>query len=404
MSYGDSSFTVTQLNEYVKMLIDSDEVLQTAAVVGEISNFKHHYATGHLYFSLKDDRSVVKCVMFARDASRLRFTPENGMTVTVWGRVSVFPRDGAYQLYVGFMSPLGLGEQLAAFEQLKKKLSDEGLFDQARKRPIPGFPKRIGIVTSQTGAAIRDLQSILERRWPVGHVILYPALVQGAGAPASLCAGIEYFNNRCPVDVIIVGRGGGSGEDLSAFNDEKLARTIASSAIPVISAVGHESDVSISDFVADLRAPTPSAAAELAVPDMSEYSSRINALCDRIRSMVAGKIENCEEMLSALSSSAVLTNPMRFFELREMEFIRLSERLDSSYHSRVAEASAEFSANVAKLEALSPLAVLSRGYGIVEKDGHTLSSVSHVVPGDKINVVMRDGSAEAEIINVKFKK
>ena len=289
MSYGDSSFTVTQLNEYVKMLIDSDEVLQTAAVVGEISNFKHHYATGHLYFSLKDDRSVVKCVMFARDASRLRFTPENGMTVTVWGRVSVFPRDGAYQLYVGFMSPLGLGEQLAAFEQLKKKLSDEGLFDQARKRPIPGFPKRIGIVTSQTGAAIRDLQSILERRWPVGHVILYPALVQGAGAPASLCAGIEYFNNRCPVDVIIVGRGGGSGEDLSAFNDEKLARTIASSAIPVISAVGHESDVSISDFVADLRAPTPSAAAELAVPDMSEYSSRINALCDRIRSMVAGK-------------------------------------------------------------------------------------------------------------------
>ncbi len=397
MNNNDLALSVTQLNDYVKMLIDSDELLQTAVVRGEISNFKHHYATGHLYFSLKDDKSLVKCVMFARDASRLTFEPDNGMTVTIWGRVSVFPRDGAYQLYAGFMSQTGLGDQHAAFEHLKNKLMNEGLFDKERKLSIPEFPKSIGIITSPTGAAIQDILNILHRRWPVVRTELYPALVQGEGAAASLCAGLKYFDSGHDVDVIIIGRGGGSGEDLSAFNDEALARAIAASEIPVISAVGHETDVSISDFVADLRAPTPSAAAELAVPDMKEYLSVIDSLLKRSRGVVSKNLEYAESRLNQLGRSKVLTDPLRYIELRENEVLYLGKRIDSSFKTILSRNEASLADRIGRLESLNPLSVLTRGYSFVQKDTRVVSSADQLGKGDDITLTFADGSVEAVV-------
>lgn len=397
MNPNEQAFSVTQLNEYVKMLIDSDEILQTAAVCGEISNFKHHYATGHLYFTLKDERSSVKCVMFARDAARLKFEPENGMTVTAWGRVSVFPRDGAYQLYVGFMSPSGLGEQFYAFEMLKQKLASEGLFDAARKKMIPKFPKKIGIITSPAGAAVRDLYNVLTRRWPIVEIELFPALVQGTGAASSLRKGIEYFDSKDDIDVVIIGRGGGSGEDLSAFNDEALARSIAASKIPVISAVGHEVDVSISDFVADLRAPTPSAAAELAVPDMGEYNAILSSHLGRIKGIVSRRIEFGESRLKTLSESSVLKSPEKYFDIKFTELDYLAERLVDKYDDIIKANGSKFSSLVAKLEALSPLSVLSRGYSITNKGDKVVSSVAEISSGDDLILVFNDGKVDVKV-------
>jgi len=397
MNPNEQAFSVTQLNEYVKMLIDSDEILQTAAVCGEISNFKHHYATGHLYFTLKDDRSAVKCVMFARDAARLKFEPDNGMTVTAWGRVSVFPRDGAYQLYVGFMSPSGLGEQYYAFEMLKQKLASEGLFDASRKKKIPKFPKKIGIITSPTGAAVRDLFNVLTRRWPIVEIELFPALVQGSGAAASLKKGIEYFDSKDDIDVVIIGRGGGSGEDLSAFNDEALARSIAASRVPVISAVGHEIDVSISDYVADLRAPTPSAAAELAVPDMQEYNAILSSHLGRIKGIVSRKIEFGESRLKTLSGSSVLRSPEKYFDIKFTELDHLAERLGNKYDDIIKTNSSKFLSLVAKLDALSPLSVLSRGYSITNKGDKAVSSVAEISSGDDLTLIFNDGKADVKV-------
>ena len=397
MNPNEQAFSVTQLNEYVKMLIDSDEILQTAAVCGEISNFKHHYATGHLYFTLKDERSAVKCVMFARDAARLKFEPDNGMTVTAWGRVSVFPRDGAYQLYVGFMSPSGLGEQYYAFEMLKQKLASEGLFDASRKKAIPKFPKKIGIITSPTGAAVRDLYNVLTRRWPIVDIELFSALVQGSGAATSLKKGIEYFDSKDDIDVVIIGRGGGSGEDLSAFNDESLARSIAASKIPVISAVGHEIDVSISDFVADLRAPTPSAAAELAVPDMGEYNAILSSHLGRIKGIVSRKIEFGESRLKTLSESSVLKSPEKYFDIKFTELAYLSEKLGDKYDDIIKTNGAKFSSLVAKLDALSPLSVLSRGYSITNKGNKAVSSVTEISSGDDLVLIFNDGKVDVKV-------
>lgn len=397
MYNNEQSITVTQLNEYVKMLIDSDELLQTVVVCGEISNFKNHYSTGHLYFSLKDERSLVKCVMFAGSAARLRFEPQNGMLVTVWGRVSVFPRDGAYQLYAGFMSPLGAGDQYAAFEMLKNKLSNEGLFDVSKKLPIPQFPQRIGIVTSPTGAAIRDILNILTRRWPVADTELYPALVQGVSAAKSLVDGIKYFNQTSRVDVIILGRGGGSGEDLNAFNDESLARTIYDSTIPIISGVGHETDISICDFVADLRAPTPSAAAELAVPDMNEYLAILHSFLNRSLSALNKKIEYYDLKLQNFFSSPVLRNPIRYLEDRENELIYFTNRIESSYKMIVKESEADFSKLVSRMEDLNPLTVLSRGYTIVRKQKAVVKSASELDSGDLVKIVFADGSVDAKV-------
>lgn len=397
MNPNEQAFSVTQLNEYVKILIDSDEILQTAAVCGEISNYKHHYATGHLYFTLKDERSAVKCVMFARDAARLKFEPENGMTVTAWGRVSVFPRDGAYQLYVGFMSPNGLGEQYYAFEMLKQKLASEGLFDAERKKKLPKFPNKIGIITSPTGAAVRDLYNVLTRRWPIVEIELYPALVQGSGAALSLRKGIEYFDAKDDVDVVIIGRGGGSGEDLSAFNDEALARSIAASKIPIISAVGHEIDVSISDYVADLRAPTPSAAAELAVPDMGEYNAILSSHLGRIKGIVSRKLEFGESRLKTFSESSVLKSPEKYFDIKFTELDYLAERLDDKYDDIIKANSSKFSSLVAKLDALSPLSVLSRGYSIANKGYKVVSSVAEISSGDDLVLIFNDGKVDVKV-------
>ncbi len=397
MFNNEQSFTVSQLNEYVKMLIDSDELLQTVVVSGEISNFKNHYATGHLYFSLKDEKSLVKCVMFAGSAARLRFEPENGMQVTVWGRVSVFPRDGAYQLYAGFMSPSGAGDQHAAFEMLKNKLLNEGLFDNSQKLPIPHYPQKIGIVTSPTGAAVRDILNILNRRWPIAETELYPALVQGSGAVASLIDGIRYFNKTSDVDVIILGRGGGSGEDLSAFNDEALARAIFESQIPIISGVGHETDTSISDFVADLRAPTPSAAAELAVPDMDEYLARLSSALNRASSAMNKQIEYYALKLHSLSSSSVLKQPMRYLEERENDLIFFEKRIENAFNMQLKDSESGLFRLVARLEDLNPLSVLSRGFSIVRKKESVITSSSELTTGDRINLTFTDGTVNAVI-------
>ena len=389
--------TVSQLNGYMRALIDSDPVLAQIGVRGEISNFKRHYASGHLYFSMKDEQSLVKCVMFASAAQRLRFSPKDGDDVLAFGNVSVYPRDGTYQLYVSAMLPAGVGNQYAAFEKLKKKLEAEGLFDRDRKKPIPEYPKTVGLVTSDTGAAVRDLLDILGRRYPCADVILYPALVQGAGAPVSVASGIEYFNASGCADVIIIGRGGGSGEDLSAFNDEMLARTIAASRIPVISAVGHETDFTIADFAADLRAPTPSAAAELCVPDRIQLLRRFRDLYDRASAAAAGKIASAEQRLGLLAKSQVLRSPEKYIELRMNDLSRNEEKMNAAYSGKLHSLEAKLAGVCSGLEAMSPLAVLGRGYGVVSINGSFVSGVSGMNPGDTAIIRMADGSASATI-------
>jgi exodeoxyribonuclease VII large subunit len=295
------------------------------------------------------------------------------------------------------MSPSGLGEQYYAFEMLKRKLSSEGLFDTARKKSLPRYPQKIGIITSPTGAAIRDLYNVLTRRWPVAEIELYPALVQGSGAALSLRKGVEYFDSKNEVDVVILGRGGGSGEDLSAFNDEALARAIASSNIPVISAVGHETDVSISDFVADLRAPTPSAAAELAVPDMREYSNALSSQLARIKGILSQRIEFGEARLKTLSESSVLKSPQRYFDIKFNELDHLSERLADKYGDIINANGSRFASLVAKLDVLSPLSVLSRGYSIATKDDKTVSSVRDISSGDELELIFNDGKVDVKV-------
>jgi len=393
----EQAFSVTQLNNYIKSLIDSDELLQTAVVCGEISNFKKHFASGHLYFSLKDEKSVIKCVMFAREASRLKFAPDNGMVVTIWGRVSIFPRDGAYQLYASYISPVGVGDQFIAFEYLKNKLAGEGLFDLSRKKPIPKYPQKIGVITSATGAAIRDIINVLNRRWPVVDIELYPALVQGEGAANSLVRGIEHFNLTRSCDVIILGRGGGSGEDLSAFNDENLARAIDASSIPIISAVGHEIDYSISDFVADMRAPTPSAAAELAVPDMSEYIHKINALIDRAENNINKNLQYCEQKLKTFEFSGVLSKPTHYIEALESEMLYFEKTLDTSIDQIISEYASLLKNNVVKIKALNPLDVLSRGYALVGKSDAVVSSSAQLNKDDLVSITFSDGTVNAVI-------
>ncbi len=402
----NAALTVTQLNNYVKSLFDTDDVLAAVTVRGEISNFKNHYSTGHLYFSLKDNESLIRCVMFASSASRLKFTPENGMTVTLWGRVSVYPRDGAYQIYVSNMIPDGIGEQYIAFEQLKKKLEAEGLFDPSRKKTIPKFPSVVGVVTSSTGAAIRDIVNVLSRRYPVADVLIHPALVQGTAAAASIAEGVKFFNDpnnffeTLPPDVIIIGRGGGSGEDLSAFNDEGLARTVAASSIPIISAVGHETDFSITDFVSDLRAPTPSAAAELAVPDRAELLRKLANVTSRCTSVMSRRVEHYQKQLDTLSSARVLRSPQSLLDIRLDMVSRLADKLDNEYEKNVDGASAKLANVAAKLDAMSPLKVLSRGYAVVHADGGVVTSVASLDIGQEVGIVLGDGDARAKVIQI----
>lgn len=388
-----AAMSVSQLNEYVRSLLAESPVLADVTVRGEISNFTFHRASGHLYFSLKDADGVLSAVMFRSSAGRLRFQPENGMKVLARGSVSVYVRDGKYQLYVTMMEPDGIGSLYLAFEQLKKKLEQEGLFDEKRKRPLPRFPRCIGVITSPTGAAVRDILQILGRRFPQAEVILYPALVQGAEAPASLLAGVQYFNTNKTVDVLIIGRGGGSFEDLYAFNDERLARAIAASTVPVVSAVGHETDFTICDFVADRRAPTPSAAAELAVPDVRELAAAIQVLRSRMQQAAVNRLHADQKAVADLAQRPVLSKPEGLYREQTMRLLSASERLFHLTKERVTAEKGRFREAAAKLDMLNPLAVLLRGYGVVYDEGkHVVSSVKSLKPGSDFSVRLCDGT------------
>lgn len=396
--------SVSQLNRFTKLIFDSSELLSDIYVKGEISNFVNH-RTGHFYFSLKDEACAVKAVMFRSDASRLPFLPENGMKVIVHGRVSVFERDGVYQLYADDIQPDGIGSLYYAYEQLRKRLESEGLFDERHKKPLPRFPSRVGIITSPTGAAIRDMMNIIGRRFPLCEMLLYPALVQGDGAAASCAAGLRYFNSEKNVDVIILGRGGGSIEDLWAFNDEKLARAVYASEIPVVSAVGHESDFTICDFAADVRASTPSAAAELVVPDSSEVRAFLSGEARRLSLTVLSVVSAAQRRLDLLSSSPALKSQVHYVETKRIILSQYLDRLDAAVRHIKDEKNAYYKEKIASLAALNPLAVLSRGYSVsYAEDGTIVRSVSALSEGDRVRGVLSDGEFYSTVTGIKKKK
>lgn len=390
--------TVTQLNTCIKTLIEGTDFLRSVYIKGEISNFTNHYKTGHFYFTLKDEGSLLKAVMFRASAAKLPFVPENGMKVVVHGRISAFVRDGQYQLYADDMEPDGIGSLYFAFEQLKKKLEGEGLFAESRKKPLPKIPTRIGIITSPTGAAIRDMINIIGRRFPYAKILLYPALVQGNDAPPQLIAGINYFNAARNVDVVIIGRGGGSIEDLWAFNDEGLARCIAASQLPVISAVGHETDFTICDFVSDRRAPTPSAAAELAVPETAELKRKINNIVGRMELLLGRQIEQRRQAVRYLSAARGLSAPAAMLDDRRMNLIYLSEKLDHAVQVKMNACRADLAQRAVKLDALNPLAIFGRGYSAAfAENGELLSRVDQLEVGQPITLRLSDGEAQANV-------
>ena len=396
--------SVGQVNSFIKQIIESNRILSSVYIRGEISNFTNHYRTGHFYFSLKDENGVIAAVMFRSAAEKLKFLPADGMKVIVHGRVSAFVKSGQYQIYVDHIEPDGVGGLYIAFEQLKNKLAAEGLFDPEIKKPLPKLPNRIGIITSPTGAAVRDMIDITKRRFPLAELILYPALVQGEGAAAQLTAGVRFFNSqigkRASVDIIIIGRGGGSMEDLWAFNDETLARTVASSLIPVISAVGHETDFTICDFAADMRAPTPSAAAELAVPDSFELGRKINNITSHMELALTKKIKACREELSDLSSSRALTSPQSFIDDKRMALDSLSKELESSLKLGIASKRSDFAALTASLEALNPMSVISRGYAAVFIGNKVVKSVDQLDKGERFTLRLSDGSVRGEVMEI----
>ncbi len=394
--------SVSQLNSYVKNRLESDPHLAGLYVSGEISNFTNHYQSGHLYLTLKDDKAAIKAVMFRGSASKLVFKPENGMKVIVRARVSLYENTGAYQLYIDEMQPDGVGALQLAFEQLKKKLAAEGLFDDSRKRPLPRYPMRVGVITSPTGAAVRDIFNVLGRRFPLARVVFCPVLVQGEGAAPSIVEAIRRFNDRQAADVLIVGRGGGSIEDLWAFNEEMVARAVAASAIPIISAVGHETDFTICDFVADLRAPTPSAAAELAVPDAVRLAAEVHSLRDRLELGCRGVVADCERRLELLRQKRCLCEPGYYTEEQAMRLDYLTRRLAAAVRQPLATADSRLAAAASKLDALSPLKVLGRGYAIgYTADGQMLHSVEQVAPGDGVRLQLTDGTVACQVCEVQ---
>lgn len=419
------ALTVSQLNAYIKSLVDRDDFLGSVAVRGELSNYKI-YPSGHHYFTLKDAESSLKCVMFRSAAGKLRFRPESGMGVTAWGRISVYPRDGAYQLYCEALMPEGFGDLQMAYEQLKAKLEKEGLFDRSHKKPIPRYPERIAVITSSAGAAVHDIIRVLRRRWPMGKIILLPVRVQGVEAPGEIAAALRYASEHKVADVVITGRGGGSIEDLWAFNDERVARAIYDCEIPVISAVGHEPDVTIADFVADLRAATPSNAAELAAPDVTELMQAIDSAMRRLENSMAKRISGSREALEALSSRRVLQSATGFIEQRrsQVETLRvrleaasgfasksrsqldnLASRLDSALDAAMTRKKNEYLRAAAKLDALSPLKVLSRGYAIaMDEDGRAVKDSSGVRAGDKLTVRLASGALGCRVEDVYGKQ
>lgn len=390
-------FTVTQVNEFIKALLDGAAPLQGLYVRGELSNYKI-YPSGHHYFMLKDGASVVRCVMFASSASRLRFRPENGMKVIAAGRISVYPRDGAYQLYCTSLSVAGVGDLYVAFEQLKEKLLSQGLFDDAHKKPLPRYPQRIILITSPAGAAVHDMIRILRRRYPIAKVLLLPVRVQGTEAPYEIAEAIRYANRHQLADLIITGRGGGSVEDLWAFNDEGVARAIYDSVIPVISAVGHEPDVTISDFVADARAATPSNAAELAVPDMADLLRRLGQQESRMQQGVRSILTQRQQQLDSLGNQRVLAQPLGLLQNHWQRLDLATQRLGYAMQRQLDEHQRVFARNVAALDAMSPLKVLGRGYAIAQDmQGRVLRSSRQVECGDTVRVHLGEGSLHCTV-------
>ena len=383
--------TVSELNAHIKGLLDSDLLLGSLAVRGELSNYKV-YSSGHHYFTLKDAESSLKCVMFRSSASRIRFRPENGMGVTAVGSVSVYPRDGVYQLYCSELIPTGMGDLYLAFEQLKVRLSKEGLFDPSHKKPLPAYPKRIAVITSGSGAAVRDIIRVLGHRWPDTEVVILPVRVQGVEAPPEIVGAIRYANRYRVGDLIITGRGGGSMEDLWAFNDERVARAIYDSELPVISAVGHEPDVTIADFVADLRAATPSNAAELAVPDQADVRETLNGYRSRFEHALRRQLTEGANRLKDLSGRKVLTSPTAYLDFKRMELDRLQGRIVTVSEGWLASRRQQFGQTAAALDAMSPLKVLARGYAVATNEkGAIIRNTADVVNGEKLRLRVTDG-------------
>lgn len=390
--------SVSQLNRYIKMNFDADENLANIFISGEISNFTNHYRTGHLYFTLKDDSAAVRAVMFNSSAKRLKFMPEDGMKVIARGRVSVYEASGQYQLYVDDMQPDGVGALNLAYEQLKEKLQKEGLFSELHKKPLPPYPEKVGVITSPTGAAVRDIINVLGRRFPYAEIVFCPVLVQGDGAHLQLTDAVNMFNSERAADVIIIGRGGGSIEDLWEFNDEGLARAVYNSDIPVISAVGHETDFTICDFVADMRAPTPSAAAELAVPDANELQYALSALKNRMFLNVSSGIADRRSRLEYLTSKGALKSPDEMLSNRSQRLDMAFSKMLSSYENRIGGKKVEFISAATALSKLDPMSVLMRGFAFVsDKNGKNVYSSQALAKGDKINVRFHDGSAVCEV-------
>lgn len=382
--------TVSQINGYVKKILDHNIILNNVWIKGEISNFKHHYS-GHMYITLKDEGGVLKAVMFRSAAQTLSFEPSDGMKVLARGRISVYEAGGSYQLYIEEMIPDGVGELYIAYEQLKKQLGEEGLFDEIHKKPIPEFPKKIGVVTASTGAAVRDIINVITRRYPMAEIIIYPAQVQGVGAAQSIVNAIEYFNATEGADTLIVGRGGGSIEDLWAFNEEITARAIFASKIPIISAVGHETDFTIADFAADMRAPTPSAAAEIAVPSAIELRNRASNCQNRISQNIAKRIESSRLLLKRFK----MRTPKERVEDLNLRLDSLVRQMANSLKMKTMAGRGILAADAAKLDALSPLQTLSRGYSIPTKhDGTVIRSVKEVKPGDEFTLRLKDGNTD----------
>lgn len=397
-------YSVTQVNQYIKSLLDSDGMLSGIFVCGEISNYKT-YPSGHHYFSLKDADGAIRCVLFKREAAGLRFRPENGMKIIVFGRITVFPRDGQYQLYCTELLPDGVGALHVAFEQLKAKLYQEGLFDPAHKKPIPRFPERIALVTSSAGAAVQDMIRILGARWPMAQVYVLPVRVQGAEAPGELCGALSWANHYQVADLIIMGRGGGSMEDLWAFNDEAVARAIYASQIPVISAVGHEPNVTIADFVADLRAATPSNGAELAASDQNEMYAVLTQLERRMAQSISWRLEQSRTRLDRLAHSSVLRNPMRSVDDRRMLLDYQRDKLAHGLSGTLGRGREQFGRLAASLDALSPLKVLGRGYAIAQTEtGGVVRSTADVAPGDMLTLRLSDGEIPCTVNGAEPKR
>ena len=395
--------SVTQLTQYIKLLLDKDEILSQVCVRGELSNYKAH-SSGHQYFTLKDEGAVISCVMFRSDAMKMRFRPESGMKVILYGRVSLFPKSGQYQIYVTAMQPDGVGALAVAYEQLKRRLHEEGLFDPAHKQLLPHYPHRVALITSPTGAAVRDMTRILGRRWPMAEVLVCPVRVQGEGAAEEIAQMLDYVDKHQLADVIITGRGGGSLEDLWAFNEEIVARAIYRCTIPVISAVGHEPDVTISDYVADVRAATPSNAAEIAVQDEAAIRSALRQLQLRLEQAEGRKLTQLRQRLDALAQKPVMKRPEAYLQQQELQLEMLRQRLEHAGTAMVQKNALRFQRTAAKLDALSPMKVLSRGYAMVTREDAVVRSVTQLQPGDPVAVALSDGTVQCTVDAVQRRK